>query len=120
MLAPLPYADLVGSEEALTLLASTPGRIADLVRGWDARQWSSTYAPGKWTAAQLILHLAHDEIGWCNRVRLALCVDDYVVQPYDATRWVALETSTKPVAALEAHHLRQLQVIAALGGPSGM
>jgi hypothetical protein len=166
MLAPLPYAALVGSEDALTLLASTPGRIADLVRGWDARQWSSTYAPGKWTAAQLILHLAHDEIGWCNRVRLALCVDDYVVQPYDATRWVALETSTKPVAALEAylalrnlnlplyrqvpsadrerpfphpelgeisidwilqtlaghdlHHLRQLQVIAALGGPSGM
>jgi hypothetical protein len=71
MLAPLPYADLVGSEDPLALLASTPGRIADLVRGWDARQWSRTYAPGKWTAAQLILHLAHDELGWCNRVRLA-------------------------------------------------
>jgi len=75
MLAPLPYADLVGSEDPLSLLASTPDRIAEQVRGWDAGRWSATYAPGQWTAAQLILHLAHDEIGWCHRVRLALTVD---------------------------------------------
>src|SRR5438034_8748467 len=69
MLASLPYTDLVGAQDPLALLASTPTRIAALVRGWDARRWAETYAPGKWTAAQLILHLAHDEIGWCNRDR---------------------------------------------------
>ena len=96
MLVRSPYADLVGSEDPVALLASTPDRIADLVRGWDARQWSKTYAPGKWTAAQIILHLAHDEIGWGNRVRLALSVDGYIVQPYDGARWVALEAGANP------------------------
>jgi hypothetical protein len=112
MLAPLPYKDLVGSEDPLSPLASTPSRVAELVQGWDARRWAKTYAPGKWTAAQLILHLAHDEIGWCNRVRLALAVDDYVVQPYDGARWVALETPADPEAALAAYlALRRLNLI---------
>jgi hypothetical protein len=64
------------------------------------------------TAAQLILHLAHDEIGWCNRVRLALSVDGYIVQPYDGSRWVALETPTNPAAALAAYlALRRLNLL---------
>jgi hypothetical protein len=112
MLAPLPYAELVCSQEPLALLASTPDRIADLVARWDAGLWSATYAPGKWTAAQIVLHLAHDEIGWCNRVRLALTIDDYVVQPYDAAHWVALETPTDPEAALASYvALRRLNLI---------
>jgi hypothetical protein len=47
--------------------------------------------------------LAHDEIGWCKRVRLALTVDGYVVRPYDGARWVALETPTDPEAALASY-----------------
>jgi hypothetical protein len=112
MLATLPYADLVGLEDPLSLLASTPNRVAELVRGWDAKRWSSTYAPGKWTAAQLILHLAQDEIGWCNRVRLALSIEGFVVQAYDGAQWVALETPTDPETALAAYlALRRLNLI---------
>jgi DinB family protein len=111
MLASPLYADLVGSEAPLTLLASTPRRIAEVVRGWDARRWSQTYAPGKWTAAQIILHLAHDEICWGNRVRFALSVDDYVVQPFDGAKWVALETLIDPNLALRAFlALRELNL----------
>ncbi len=111
MLASLPYADLVGAQDPLSLLASTPTRIAALVRDWDARRWAETYAPGKWTAAQLILHLAHDEIGWCNRVRLALTVEGYVVQPYDGAQWVAQETPTDPETVLAAYlALRRLNL----------
>jgi hypothetical protein len=102
----------VGSRDPLSLLASTPKRIAELVAGWDARRWSETYAPGKWTAAQLVLHLAHDEIGFCNRIRLALSVDGYVVQPYDGAAWVALETPTDPETALSAYlALRRLNLM---------
>src|SRR5262249_39601826 len=111
MVTSLPYAHLVGSQDPLRLLSSTPGRIADLVRGWDPTLWSKTYAPGKWTAAQVILHLAQDEIGWCNRVRLALTVDEYSVQPYDGDRWVDLETPTDPETSLASYlALRQLNL----------
>src|SRR5436190_24373653 len=112
MLASLPYADLVGAQDPLSLLASTPTRIAALVRGWDARRWAGTYAPGKWTAAQLVLHLAHDEIGWSNRIRLALTMPDYVVQPYDGARWVDLESPTAWDTALAAYvSLRRVNLI---------
>jgi len=112
MIAPLPYGDLVGSEDPLSLLASTPDRIAELVRGWDASRWSRSYAQGKWTAAQIVLHLAHDEIGWCNRVRLALSVEEYAVQPYDGARWIALETPTVADTALACYvALRRLNLI---------
>jgi hypothetical protein len=97
-----PYADLVGEQDPLTLLGSTPLRIAELVRGFDRSRWASSYAPGKWTAAQLVLHLAQDEIGWCNRIRLALSVEGYVVQPYEGDRWVELESPADPAAALDA------------------
>jgi hypothetical protein len=112
MPVPLPYETLVGSEDPLALLASTPARILELVRGWDDLRWAKTYAPGKWTAAQIVLHLAQDEIGWCNRVRLALSVDGYAPQPYDGDRWVALETPTDPQVALDAFlALRRLNLI---------
>jgi hypothetical protein len=105
------YADLVGPEDPLTLLASTPLRIAALVQGWDTSRWSRTYAPGKWTAAQIILHLAHDEISWGARVRLARTVDGYVVQPFDGAAWIALETPTDAELALASYiALRRLNL----------
>jgi hypothetical protein len=111
-MAIVPYADLVGAENPLDLLASTPQRIANLVKHWDVAQWSSTYAPGKWNAAQLILHLAHDEIGWSNRIRLALTVKDYVIQPYEGADWVDLESPTDGQVALTAYiALRRLNLI---------
>lgn len=111
MLASPLYGELVGSEDPLLVLASTPQRIADLVRGWDASRWSRSYAPGKWTAADLMLHLAHDEIAWCSRVRLALTVDRYAVQPFDGTEWVAQEAPVDPEIALAAYlTLRRLNL----------
>ena len=112
MQAPLPYANLVGSQNPLALLASTPDQIAELVQGWDDTRWFQSIAPGKWTASQIILHLAHDEIGWCNRIRLAMVIDDYVIQPYDGAQWVDLESPTQARTALNAYlALRRLNMI---------
>lgn len=108
--APL-YADHVGSDDPLTLLASTPRRIAQLVGTWDRNRWAQPYAPGKWTAAQIMLHLAQDEISWGARVRLALTTENYVVQPFDGPQWVALETPVNPETALGAYlALRELDL----------
>lgn len=105
------YADLVGSEDPLDLLASTPLRIAELVRNWDAKTWARSYAAGKWTGAQVVLHLAQDEITWGSRARLALSVDGYRVQAYDGDRWIALETGVEPLVALDAFlSLRRLNL----------
>ncbi len=96
------YSDLLGARDPLAVLAATPGRIEKLVRGWEAGRWSLSYTPGRWSAAQVVLHLAQDEIGWGNRVRLCLSQDGYLAQPWDGARWVELESSTPPRTALAA------------------
>lgn len=112
MIAPNPYAALVGPADPLTLLSTTPDRIEETVRGWDAARWARSYAPGKWSGAQLVLHLAQDEIGWGARVRMALSVDGYTVQPYDGARWVERESPADPEAALAAFRaLRRLNLV---------
>ena len=111
MLSSVPYADLLGAQDPLAVLASTPSRLEALTQGWDSLRWSCTYGQGKWNAAQLVLHLAHDEIGWGNRVRFAVTLDSYVVQPYDGASWVSLESPTPPETALAAFvALRQLNL----------
>jgi DinB family protein len=108
---PVPYSDLLGARDPLAILAKTPERIEEMVRGWDGQRWGLSYAPGKWNAAQLMLHLAHDEIGWGNRVRLALTQDRYVAQPYDGGGWVEMESPSPPDVALGAFAaLRRLNV----------
>ncbi len=108
----VPYSSLVGASDPLALLASTPQRIADLVRGWSRAQWSRSYFPGKWSASQVVLHLAHDELAWSTRARLALTVSGYVPQTFDGAGWVALESPTEPEASLEAFlALRRLNLL---------
>ncbi len=107
------YEQHVGTGDPLELMAATPKRIAALVRAWDAKRWSRPYAPGKWTGAQIVLHLAHDEIAWSDRVRYALALGDrFVIQPFDGGEWVAAETPTDPQVALAAYvTLRQFNLL---------
>ncbi len=97
-----PYSDLVGAADPLELLASTPGRIAELVRNWDSARWSLSYAEGKWSAAQVVLHLAHDELAWSTRIRLALTTSGYVPHPFDGADWIALESPVDAAVAFGA------------------
>ncbi len=109
---PVPYSELVGAADPISLLVSTPEQIAYLVECWQPTRWSLSYCKGKWSAAQLILHLAHDEIGWSDRVRLALSVPGYVPVLYDGDEWVKRETPTDPSLSLNAFlALRRLNLM---------
>ncbi|MFI5182662.1 MAG: DinB family protein [Thermoanaerobaculia bacterium] len=109
---PIPYADLVGAKDPLGVLEDTPKRIEELVRGWDRTRWSKSYAKGKWSGAQVVLHLVHDEVAWSHRVRMALTVPGYVPQPFDGGKWVALESPPDPELVLQAFlALRRLNLM---------
>ncbi len=109
---PVPYSELVGAADPLTLLASTPEQILHLVEGWQPTLWSASYGKAKWSAAEVVLHLAHDEVAWSDRVRLGLSVPGYAPVPYDGAEWVKMETPTDPDLALRAFlALRRLNLI---------
>jgi len=44
-------------------------------------------APGKWSARDILAHLADCEIVFAFRLRQALAVDDHLVQAFDQNLW---------------------------------
>ena len=100
---PNPYADALGSLDPLTALAETPARIEALAAQWTRAQWEQSYAPGKWTARQIIAHLTQTELALTTRVRFAASQEEYVAQSFDQDAWIPLDEGTDGTIALAAY-----------------
>jgi hypothetical protein len=108
MIATNPYAVDLGDRDPVAALGETPDRYVDLLGTWTPEQFERSYAPGKWTARQVLIHLTQAELMVQPRVRLALTASDYVVQPFEQDDLVALEPSVDAHTALSAYRtLRQ-------------
>lgn len=106
-----PYGADLGDRDPLTALAETPGQIAALAAAWTPAQWEHSYAPGKWTARQVIVHLAQTELALTTRVRFAASQDNYRAQPFNQDEWMRLDDKADGAAALDAYvALRRLNV----------
>jgi hypothetical protein len=73
----------VEGQDALAVLASTPGRLNALLQATTREDWTRRPAPGRWTAGEVLAHLADCEVvaGW--RVRSILATDGVALQPFD-------------------------------------
>src|SRR5262245_35996905 len=100
---PAPYTQDLGEHGALTSLTDVPLWIADLVGGWTEAQFERSYAPGKWTARQLLLHLVHCETVFVDRIRFALTTPNYLVTSFDQDDWMALDPGADARSALSAY-----------------
>jgi hypothetical protein len=87
-----PYSADLGSREPLSVLRDTMARIQTLAAGWAPAQFERTYAPGKWTAREILTHLAQTELALGNRARMALTTPGYTAQSFDQDRWMEQET----------------------------
>jgi len=106
-----PYADDLGSREPLEALADTPLKIEMLVRKWPEARWEQSYAPGKWSARRVLIHLAQTELALTTRVRFAASQDGYVAQAFNQDAWLALDEHADGPTALDAYlALRRLNV----------
>jgi uncharacterized damage-inducible protein DinB len=73
--------------DPMEVLGSTAGRLRQLVSSASADRWARRPAPDRWSAGEILAHLADAEIvaGW--RVRLILGDDGVPVQPFDQDVW---------------------------------
>ena len=73
--------------DGLTVLAETPSRLESVVRNTSADRWRKRPAPERWSAGEVLAHLADSEIvtGW--RVRSILATDGFPLQPFDQNVW---------------------------------
>jgi len=92
MPAPItPYTKYLGDRDALDAIRDSLERIRNLVRDWTPAQFERSYAPGKWSARQVLTHLAQTELALGSRARMAVSTPAYVAQAFDQDDWIALD-----------------------------
>jgi DinB family protein len=97
-----PYSDDLANRDPLEALADTPVRIRALIERWTPQQYDRSYAPGKWSARQILIHLAQTEMALGARARMALCTTPYTSQAFDQNAWIARDTAISGADALNA------------------
>jgi hypothetical protein len=88
------------------ILSSTAGHLAELTEAIGATRLTTAPAPGKWTPAEILCHLADCEIAFGFRLRQTLAQDPalgaHIIQPFDQARWAHSYTSVTAPQALAA------------------
>jgi hypothetical protein len=97
-----PYTTDLENREPIRAMRDTGARVRSLVGEWRPDQFERSYAPGKWDARQILIHLAQSEIALGYRARMALTTPGYTAQPFDQDKWMARESTTSGHDALDA------------------
>ncbi len=94
--------------------------VARSLEGFDEQALSARPVPGKWSAREVVQHLADSEMNSAIRLRKLLTEDDPQIQGYDQEHYAAsLRYNERPIApALDA--LRGAAVRAVSGGGAGV
>jgi len=98
-----PYGHDLGDRDPLAALADTPWKIRAVVDPWTDDDFESTYAPGKWSFRQVLIHLVQTEIALTARARFALSEPNYAAQAFSQDEWMAVDNSASARAALESY-----------------
>jgi hypothetical protein len=91
-----PYASFLGTRNPHEVIAATAARLRALLQTLGGEGANRVPAPGKWSAREILCHLADCEIVFAFRLRQALAEPNHVIQPFDQDQW------SKPYASLEA------------------
>jgi hypothetical protein len=97
-----PYSSELDGREPIQAMQQTAARIRDLVSTWSVDLFERTYAPGKWSAGKILIHLAQTEIALGSRARLALTLSNFVAQLFEQDDWIRHETALSGQDALQA------------------
>lgn len=82
-----PYASFLGNRNPLEVIAETPNKIESLLAALGPERANQSPAPGKWSAREIVCHLADCETVFAFRIRQALAEENHVVQPFDQDKW---------------------------------
>jgi hypothetical protein len=103
--------DTLGSRDPLDVLQETPQLLSRVIGKFSAKQVRQRPASGKWSSAEIAVHLSEVEMMVGVRVRLVLGANGIGIQGFDQDAWAArydqadLGTSLAAFYALRAANL---------------
>ena len=110
-----PYAKYLDGRPALAIMATTAKEVEALLTALGAEKAKSAPAPGKWSAHQIVAHLADCELAFAFRLRQAAAEESPAIQLFDQDKWATgydaytLEEAIAGFAALRAWDLAFLR-----------
>src|SRR5216684_2225891 len=96
-----PYASFLGEQDPIAVISATPGRLSALLNTLGEEGKERSLAPGKWSAREIICHLADCEVVFAFRLRQALAEPHHVIQPFDQEQWAKIYDAFEARAAVE-------------------
>ena len=96
-----PYAAFLGTRDPLEVVSQTGHELTALMARLGPEGLKRSLAPGKWSAAAIICHLADCEIAFAFRLRQTLAEPAYVIQPFDQEAWARPYSRLQAALALE-------------------
>src|SRR5579871_1969915 len=91
-----PYASHLDGRDPIAVIAATPARLGSL----GPERAGRAPAPGKWSAREIVCHLADCELVFAYRLRQTLAQDHHIIQPFDQDRWAEQYSAYDASAAL--------------------
>jgi DinB superfamily len=79
----------VGSQEPLKILAATPKKIERLLKSAPGSKLRKRPAPGKWSVAEIMAHIADTELVSGYRIRSILGAPGTPIAAFDQDAWAA-------------------------------
>jgi uncharacterized damage-inducible protein DinB len=82
-----PYAKYLAGRDPIPVLEDTYVKLTQLVERLPEEQIELGPPGGKWTAREIVAHLADCELVFAFRLRQTLAEDSPILQPFDQDRW---------------------------------
>jgi uncharacterized damage-inducible protein DinB len=95
-----PYASQLGELDPVEVIAATPAKLHALIDAIGSERAEQPRAPGKWSAREIVCHLADCEVAFAFRLRQTLAEDRHVMQPFDQEAWAERYAGYSMAAAL--------------------
>ncbi|MGA9667815.1 MAG: DinB family protein [Terracidiphilus sp.] len=96
-----PYNKFLDGRPLEVILGSTASEIERLTKAIGPEKVSLAPAPGKWSPAEIVAHLADCELVFAFRLRQTLAEDSPVIQPFDQDKWAATYSGISATQAIE-------------------
>ncbi len=82
-----PYTDFLDGRPIRDILAATPSALAGFIESIGPAKIADSPAPGKWSPAAIVCHLADCELVFAFRLRQTLAEENHTIQPFDQEKW---------------------------------
>jgi hypothetical protein len=95
-----PYDTFLDGRPLDEILAATSGKMAEYLQTIGANGQKKP-APGKWSPAEIVSHLADCELVFGFRLRQTLAEEGPTIQPFDQDHWARIYPGIPAALALE-------------------